>query len=347
MTYLFYFVEAICAINLLVVVHEFGHLLAGKLFRVKVLRFSVGLGPRLMGFRFRGTDYFLAPFPVGGYVQLSQGDHHGPEETCMDCISAWKRMFIFFAGPFANLLFVMVIFWALYMGYGFQGKGTVVASVPPGSPAMHAGLKADDEIVGINGENVLFWSQVVKACKKSQGRLMTLDIVHSSTGVKDGISGSHDRLRLYPEEMAGVRPRENLVRHRLNPVLAFQWSWNNLSNLSALLFNSFKDLVTAKVPPSDLVGPVYLFHLSSKAAEISQISFVYLLAFISGSLFLFNLIPLPVLDGGQIVLAFLQRILKRPLGQKSMKLLTRASLFWLFLILASATLNDIVRLLAS
>ena len=243
-----YVVIAILAINVLVLVHEFGHLLAARLFGVRALRFCVGLGPRLIGVRYKGTDYCVAPIPLGGYVRLASSS--GPEGLTGSLTEkpAWQKAVIFFAGPLGNALFVFLAIYAITL--------------------MHA-----------------------------------------------------------------------------NPIHAMEETCQKMLLLTRLVVNSFTGLATCKIPPSELVGPIFLFNVAAKAASSGLVTFLYFLAFISANLFIFNLLPLPVLDGGQILLAFVNRTLRRPLHPRSIRLLTHASLVWLILILATATLNDIVRIL--
>ena len=245
-----YMVVAILAVNLLVLVHELGHLLAGKLLNVHVLRFCVGLGPRLTGFRYKGTDYCLAPIPLGGYVRLASESGPGASPGSLTGKPAWQKAVIFVAGPLANALFALAVIYAIKL--------------------LHA-----------------------------------------------------------------------------NPVDAMEATCQKMLLLTRLVVDSFIGLATCKIPPSELVGPVFLFNITAKAASSGLETLLYFLAFISTNLFIFNLLPLPVLDGGQIVLAFVNKTLRRPLHPRSMRLLTHASLVWLILILATATLNDIVRILAS
>lgn len=351
MTYLFYLLEAILAVNLLVIVHETGHLLAARAFRVPSLRFSLGLGPRLFGVKYKGTDYSLATVPIGGFVQLAQGHQHDSRTSCMDCVSAWKRMLIYFAGPAANLLFVIILFWLVYSVIGYRDHEPVVATVASGSPAGMAGIQPEDRILEIDGRRVITWSQLALAFEAEGGGPVT--VVVRRPGRREGAGFETNEatlaltLSLGGQESLGIRPTDQMIRLRLGPVRALEKSVTKLWLLSGLMWDSLVGLTTAKIPPSELVGPIYLFHLSSKAASAGPASLLYLLAFISASLCFFNLLPLPVLDGGQILLAFLQRLLKRPLGDRSMRLLMHASVFWLLLLLASATLNDLVRLLAS
>jgi regulator of sigma E protease len=351
MAYLIHLLEAILAVNLLVLVHEAGHLLVARAFRVPSLRFSLGLGPRLFGLMYKGTDYCVAAVPIGGFVQLAQGHRHDSRTSCMDCVSTWKRMLIFLAGPAANLLFVVFLFWLVYCVIGYRDHEPVVVAVEPGSAEAIAGIEPEDRILKVDGKRVITWSQIVLALEKEGRGPVTL--VVQRPGRREGSAfEAREMTRVLSvsrdgQETLGILPTDQMIRLRLGPFRALEKSVNKLWLLSGLLADSLVGLVTAKVPPSELVGPVYLFHLSSKAAAAGPASLVYLLAFISASLCFFNLIPLPVLDGGQILLAFLQKMLRRPIGDRSLRLLMHASLFWLLLLLASATLNDLARLLAS
>ena len=349
MQYIFYLLEAILAVNLLVMVHELGHMIAGKLFRVPSLKFSIGLGPKLFGLKFRGTEYCVSPVPLGGFVQLASGHKHGSKTTCMDCISPWKRMIIFFSGPAANLVFVLLLFWIAFSVIGYRDNEPVLSAVDPGSPAAVAGLQPGDRIQGIDGQKIITWSQVIIAFQKAKSRDLDLLLSRKSLGegAFRGQGGETEgfAVSLQPRDLIGAHPSDIMVRLRLEPVQAMEKSAEKFWALSKMLFHSMTGLVTNRESHSELVGPVYLFHISAQAASMSQASLVYLLAMISACLFFFNLLPLPILDGGQICLTFLQKLLKRPLAPQSMRLLTHASIVWLFLLLASAMLNDIVRLI--
>ena len=351
MRYLLHLLEAILAVNLLVLVHEAGHLLVARLFHVPGLRFSIGLGPRLFGIKHKGTEYSLAAIPIGGFVQLAQDHEHDSGTSCMDCVSPWKRMVIYFAGPAANLILVVLLFWLVYSVIGYRDHEPVVGKVEQASPAALAGIEPTDRILQVNGKRVISWSQLVLAFETEGRRQVTLVVQRQGRTEGPGIERRKEMrvlsLSLPAHEPLGIHPADQMIRLRLGPVLAIQKSLRKLWLVARLLADSMIGLVTAKVPPSELVGPIYLFHISSQAASAGPAPLVYLLAFISASLFFFNLLPLPLLDGGQILLTFLQRVLNRPLGERSMKLLMHASLFWLLLILASATLNDLVRILGS
>ncbi len=352
MNYLLCIFESLLAVNLLVVVHELGHMIAGRVFGVHSHKFCIGLGPRLFGVRFRGTDYCFSPVPLGGYVQLDSDHQHSDQQACMKCISPWKKMLVYFAGPASNLIFVLFLFWTVFFVLGYKDNVPVIGKVTPESQEAEAGFLPGDRILDINGKKIVSWTQASVAADRAGGQLLKVEVSRPWQRGEERFPGKEDAgesvtLEIRGGGLSGVVAADETIRLRLGPLHAAEKSFEKLVQLSKLLFQSVTGLVTAKVPPSELVGPIYLFHVSAQTASESQVSLVYLLAVISACLFFFNLLPLPVLDGGQIVLAFLEKILKRPLAPQSMRLLIHASIVWLIMLMASATLNDIARLLGT
>ncbi len=351
MKYLLYLIEAILAVNMLIVIHELGHMLAGRLFRIPSLKFCIGLGPRLVGIKYKGTDFCLAMIPLGGFVMLARGHNHDSQTACMDCISIWKRMLILFSGPAANLLFVVFLFWAIYFGIGFRDSEPVIAVVEAESTAATVGFQPQDKILQVNGRKVISWSQVELVYKKSQEKAVTAIVSRHDKADPAGSSADNSpvniiSLSLPPQQgLEGLRPVEQTLRFRLGPGEAIQKAVEKVWFLLGLLYRSLAGLLTGTIPASDLTGPVFLYHFASQTAASSQVSFLFLLAFISASFFFFNMLPLPVLDGGQILLASIQGLRKKPIGARPLMYINYVSFASLILLLVSATYNDVVRLL--
>ncbi len=261
MAYLIHLLEAILAVNLLVLVHEAGHLLVARAFRVPSLRFSLGLGPRLFGLKYKGTDYCVAAVPIGGFVQLAQGHQHDSRTSCMDCVSTWKRMLIFFAGPAANLLFVVFLFWLVYSVIGYRDHEPVVAAVEPGSAEAIAGIEPEDRILQVDGRRIITWSQLVLALEKEGRGPVTL--VVQRPGRREG-SGFEARemtrvlsVSLEGQETLGILPTDQMIRLRLGPFRALEKSVNKLWLLSGLLADSLVGLADGQ-GPSVRIGRPYL-----------------------------------------------------------------------------------------
>ncbi len=177
----------IVTLGILVTVHEFGHFWVARRCGVKVLRFSIGFGKAVKTWIGKdGTEYVIAPIPLGGYVKML-----GQEDTSMadldaipaaerqqsfSCKPLWQRMAIVAAGPIANFLLAIFVFWVINVGYGLSGTAPVIATVTEDSPAWEAGLRAGDEITAIDGEPTRIWQQVTMQLLERLGETGTLQI---------------------------------------------------------------------------------------------------------------------------------------------------------------------------
>lgn len=161
----------IVTLGILVTIHEFGHFWVARRCGVKVLRFSIGFGKAVKSWRGKdGTEYVIAPIPLGGYVKmLGQDDTDSsagstvPDNERHQAFNfkpVWQRFAIVAAGPLANFLLAIVVFWVINVTYGLKGIAPVIADVREDSVAWQAGLQAGDEIVAVDGEPVAIWQQV-------------------------------------------------------------------------------------------------------------------------------------------------------------------------------------------
>ena len=167
----------IIVLGLLIFVHELGHFLFAKLFKVKVLKFSLGFGPKVIGRTLGETEYLISAFPLGGYVKM-QGENPDEQELATEDQqgsfahkSVWKRFFIVLAGPLFNLLFALLLFCGLFIAVGVPDSmdTTTIGQVSEKSPAAEAGFMAGDTIEQINGHPVTSWLDILNSVKDSGG----------------------------------------------------------------------------------------------------------------------------------------------------------------------------------
>lgn len=213
MTYLLAFIVTIMVV---VAIHEYGHYLAMRLCGVRVLTFSIGFGPRLASWRNRhGTAFALSAIPLGGYVKpLDRRDSEVPPEQAHEEFSgkpAWQRVITYAAGPAANLILAFFIYWAVLLG-GESGRVPELAEPPAGSAAAEAGVRAGDEILGVDGEPTPHWSHVGSALLARAGERgdLTLEVRGDDGDIrilKLPLAGWAEQQDQHPFEVLGLMPQ--------------------------------------------------------------------------------------------------------------------------------------------
>jgi len=171
---------AFLLLGVLILVHEFGHYITAKLTGVKVLRFSIGFGPKIVGFKAGETEYWIAAFPLGGYVKLlaqepSEEIPEGEEKRAFVNAPLWVRFLIVFAGPAFSILFPILIYFPIYLGVG-ELYGTRVGQVFEGTPAYNAGILPGDTVRSYDGEETLYWDDMAVLIQGSWGRSVEVEI---------------------------------------------------------------------------------------------------------------------------------------------------------------------------
>lgn len=174
------FLSAIILLGVLIFVHELGHFLFAKMVNVKVLKFSLGFGPRILGKKYGETEYLLSAVPLGGYVKMlgeEQGDEITDEEKAraFHFQSVWKRMLIVISGPVFNILFAACVF-ALIAVAGVPFPYPDIGKVSEGSPAAKAGLMTGDRVMAISGTSVKSWDEIDSAISTHQGKALLFTI---------------------------------------------------------------------------------------------------------------------------------------------------------------------------
>lgn len=221
----------IVTLGILVTIHEFGHFWVARRCGVKVLRFSIGFGKAVKTWVGKdGTEYVIAPIPLGGYVKMlgqddtraDAGKYVSDEEKAMafNYKPLWQRFAIVAAGPLANFLLAIVVFWVINVSYGLRGIAPVIASVTPDSPAYAAGLRAGDEIVAVDGNAVTLWQQVTMSMLERLGETGQLQISAIPAGQADArdyaiVLDSWQSGTAEPDPLGSL----GLVQYEIPPVL--------------------------------------------------------------------------------------------------------------------------------
>jgi regulator of sigma E protease len=314
MSYLF----AIIGLGVLIVVHELGHMLVARRCGMRVEKFSVGFGPTLISWRGRKTTYQLALIPLGGYVQIAGMTPHDklPEDDPGSYAnkSTWARLATIVAGPLTNYLFAIVIMAGVYLSFGWPNLQQVVDRVDKGSPAERGGMLAGDTIVAIAGEQVGGTADVQRGIQQSGGRTITIRVRRGS--------GERD-LRITPAAAGGTL-RIGIVFGR-EYTLAFTelGTWQALVlalyfplERSAHALSGLGRAFSSREGLKQVGGPVEIVRQLSLSFEQGLIMFVFLLGLLNVYLGLFNLFPLPALDGGRLIFLIYTLVTRRPVNQR-------------------------------
>ena len=364
--------------GLVVFVHELGHFLAAKAVGVYAPRFSIGFGPALFRRRYGETEYRIGALPLGGYVRMASRDDEatafmegGSEEASASTARTgdpnammpfgpkpippdrWfeskpllARLAIMLAGVTMNALLTLVIVTGVLVYYGRPSvySPPVVESVAPGSPAAQAGLAAGDSVVAVNGTPVKMWSDVVTRIRPSAGQALTLRVAHAGK-VRD--------ISLTPRATPDTNPETHVIteigrigaafRPQRQPVPlgeAISAGWTETREMSGLIVGALRDLATGRASLRTLQGPVRIAQFSVAAARSGFEQLLLLVALLSINVAVFNLLPIPILDGGQIVLTVLESIKGRPFSMQTREYVLRAGLLAIALLFALVMYND-------
>ncbi len=351
-----YFI-ALFLLAFMVLFHEFGHFLVARLCGVRVEVFSVGFGKRewcLWRGKFGDTEYRIAPIMLGGYVQMLGQDDLKPSERNSSPESytqktPLQRIAILFAGPFANLL---LGFLALVVAV-WIGKMEIVpkiAAPEPSSPAFVAGLREGDEIVRVNGARVRSWNELNKAIKASDiGAPIALEIVRDSAPLQLSLVPSVRELpnlfgELESRPVIGIRPlgETRIVRYGFWDGIVKGYA--SALELSSLMIVGIGKIFTQVVPVSEVGGVVMAVQTISLAAENSLVAVLWIGALISLNLGIINLLPIPMLDGGHIVLNLYELFARHVPSEKALSRFAMFGAVILFALMALGLYNDISRI---
>jgi regulator of sigma E protease len=418
------------ALSLSVLVHEFGHFLWGKLLKARVLKFSIGLGPKILGMKRGETEYCLSWVPFGGYVKFAGMEESENVENAFIEMPVWKRALVMFSGPVFNLGLAFIIFCGVIYIFGVGVvETTTVGKVYPDSPAAVAGLVPGDSITSVAGRSVVYWGDISEAAQESGGKALQFEVARGqerialevvpifddtvgmwALGIEPTVSTEvGDVMRDSPAYKAGIRPGdvitsvagesvavwdEMVAVIHANPgkeidlewvrngstmhaeavpraqivqsgdsvtrvgmigilmpfatkrlslggsiVEGFLRTWFTLERIGLFVF----ELFARRVSPSLIGGPAAIAQLAGESMRWGPEFFLNFFGFLSVNLFVLNLIPLPPLDGGQLVLLAFEGVRRRPISKMARLVFAQIGIVILVLAMIYVTFNDLMR----
>lgn len=342
----------ILILSLLIIVHEFGHFIAARRAGVRVEEFSLGFGPQLFAKQVGDTKYSLSLFPLGGYVKMA-GDVLSECKGNSDeyfSKSPGKRFQIIFCGPLLNYILGFLFFWVILF-VGYPTLTTKVGSLVDGYGAQAAGLQVADKIIAINGQDVNTWEDLQNQIQKNKNKdSIELWLMRNEQKLKFNVALKSKVLdNPLGEKKAlgiiGITPFDEVVEIRHGFMESAYLGLNKTIDLTVMTYKGIWRLATGKMSMRDsMTGPLGIFFITSKAAKLGLIAVMHLVAVLSVSLAVFNLLPLPILDGGHLFLLGLEKLRKKTLGIKAEQIVNNVGVSLMIMLALFVTYNDILRL---
>ena len=360
-----YILPFIALILVVVFIHEYGHYYFAKRYGVGVTDFSIGFGKEIFGWNDKsGTRWKICWIPLGGYVKFfgdrnvfSQADQekilkkYSPEdqEKLFVLKPLYQRSLIVAGGPLANFLLAIVIFLSIYMFIGKDFTPAMINEVQKDSPAEVAGLKNNDVILEIDGNKVKSILDVSKLIMMSTSDTIDFKVSRVENElllkVRPNIVDTEDNMgNKIKKRMVGIKlsPFNNEINHvKLGPTKALYHSISEVYFVSISSLKYLGSILAGSGDSSQLGGPIRIAKVTGQVAEFGFIPFLSMMAYISISLGLINLFPIPLLDGGHLMFYSFEKILGRPLSQKTQEGFFRIGMFLLLFLMFFATFNDL------
>ena len=369
------FVAAVLIFGAVIAIHEFGHFSAAKLSGIQVNEYSIGMGPALFKKIVGGTQYTLRLLPIGGYVAMEgegspesnaaqrerDADEDGEEEeedqleswnpippdkrTGMPFPEAaiWKRAIVMAAGPLMNFVLGFVVLLGLIALRSDPIASRVIYSIADGALCGQTGLQAGDEIVAVNGRRCFIANDILYELVRTQNTQADFTVRRDGKLVQlPGV-----RFDSYTDENGNARMNIGFTVYALEktPANVLKETVNSELYYGRIIFTSLVDLLRGRESINNLSGPVGIVSAIGQAASYGLTDLLELLVLITVNLGVFNLLPIPALDGGRLVFLAVEAVIRRPVSQRLQESLTLATFILLFGLMIFATYNDVLRLI--
>jgi len=336
-------VLTVFGIGIVIFIHELGHFLLAKKFGLKVEKFAFGFGREIFGFTRGETRYSINIFPAGGYVKMPGEDIDSASGDPREFLSAawYKRLIIAAAGPVMNYVLALVLFTVLfhYWGLPVASNQPIIGEIIEGRPAQAAGLKPGDTIISINSSPVKSWDEIPALISSQSGQKLKLQIERdnakffvSITPLKDASSG---------RGLIGIGPKTE--SEKMGALQSVELSSKFIVFQSYMTLKVLGSAVIRRQAP-EIAGPIGVINLIAKSAKLGIDKFIYLIGIISVALGLFNLLPIPLVDGGHIMMSIIEFVTRRPLNKLAVRVANYIGLALILVIFVYATYSDIHRM---
>ena len=335
----------------IVFIHELGHFIFARLFGVEVEKFSIGFGPVLFFFHDKNkTKWQIAAIPIGGFVKMkgelsvAGTNQNNCEIGSFQLANPFQRLLIVFGGPLFNFLLTIVLIAGIYLFFGKVEISNTLNGVVEGSPADNAGIIADDKIISINGIKVKNFEEIRQIIFESPNKFLELEILRKDksffVNLKPEAEWSED-LKIYVGRLGIISNKGVLKKFGFSE--SIYNSFLDTIFITQSMIRGIIKLFSGNAQKGEIGGPVRIAELSGQALVSGFIPLIFFGALISLNLALVNLLPIPALDGGHIVLYIIEIILGKPLPIHVQNILMRGGVSILLALMILITIYDVAR----
>lgn len=330
---------AILFFELIIIIHEGGHYVAARLMKIKVNEFSIGMGPKLFQFERKGTKYTLRLILFGGYCSMEGENEDSDDEGAFVNKKVWQRMFVVVAGAFMNLVLGFIIVLIIVSGQKLVGTPEI-AKFEDNALSARSGLQAGDIIKSIDGMRVYSTNDISTGLTRSPDD--TVDLVISRNGGEMPLTVTFET-----EEFEGTQYIKmdfwlRGVEKTFSTVLS--QTCKETVSYARMVFLSVHDLLIGRYGISDMSGPVGAVSIVSDAVKTSIYSVLRIMALLTINIGLFNLFPIPALDGWRLFVLIGEGITRKKLPQKAEYLINAVGLVLMLGLMCFVTFSDITKL---
>lgn len=329
---------ALLVLDILVVIHELGHYIAARCCKVPIKEFAIGMGPALIKINGKHNLFSIRAFPIGGFVSMVGEDEDSDDPDAFQKKPVWQRIIVVCAGALMNLLLGLVLTTVLVLCTEKLPSTTVAGFWEGESVSCDYGLQKGDKLLKIDDTKIDIWYDIGNALTRNEtgvatvvverdGEKVTLDGVHFPTAVQGSLTYSSYDFTVYAEQ----KNVGTVIKH----------SFFRAVSLGKLVYTSLYDLARGKYGAEEVSGPVGTVEVISEAASYGFQALLYLAAFITINLGLFNLLPFPALDGGRLIFLLFELIFRKKVPAKFESVVHLVGLIILLALIAFITFGDI------
>ncbi len=342
-------------LGILVFIHELGHFLVAKKVGIKIEKFSLGFPPNIFSKKWGETTYCIGMIPLGGYVKMvgeqpNEEATGAPNEFMSKTIG--QRAAVIFAGPFMNYILAIFILIGIYYFGGkplFDDSRVLVGEVTEDNPAFNAGLKVDDQIISVNGHYVTRFDSLASRIYKIVEKPLELTWIHQSDTITKTIT---TKLTTIPNMSGGMDTigiigfTQKVIGYEKYPLTkSITEGFLMTHTLVYTTFDFLKKLLSGRVSPKAIGGPLFIAQQSGREARKGPSSLFFFMALLSVNLAVINIVPIPVLDGGQLIFLAIEKLRGSPLSMKARMMAQQVGVVLILGLIVMVTYNDILRVI--